>query len=156
MNHVPKQQWLGCAVATAAMIADRSYEEVAAHWPDLDEARMRSPGELCALLDAVTDTEWYFSPCWYPQPRVHEFVPPPWPVAVFIEDDALRPRFGQWIVLKDEVVHDPGERTAHPVSGYPRRDWVVTLVAQPVRPEEPGLIRDRKNAGATQPGAAGR
>ena len=37
MNHIPKQQWMGCAVATAAMLASRSYEEVAAHWPDMDE-----------------------------------------------------------------------------------------------------------------------
>jgi hypothetical protein len=146
MNHIPKQQWLGCAVATAAMIADRSYEEVAAHWPDLDEAGTRSPGKLCALLEAVTDTEWHFSPCWYPQPRVDEFVPPPWPVCLFIQNDGLRPRFGQWIVLEGEVIHDPGERTVHAVSAYPRRDWVVSLVAQPVRPEELAQIRDRKAA----------
>src|SRR5439155_24943079 len=144
MSHIPKQQWMGCAVATAAMLAERSYEEVAAHWPDLDEARMRSPGELCALLEAVTDTEWHFSPCWHPQPRVREFFPPQWPVAVWIQDAALRPHFGQWIVVKDEVIHDPGEWTAHPVSRYPHRDWVVALVAQPVRPEEMARILDRK------------
>jgi hypothetical protein len=39
MNHVPKQQWLGCAVAAAAMLAHRSYEDVAGHWAELDEAR---------------------------------------------------------------------------------------------------------------------
>jgi hypothetical protein len=49
MKHVPKQQWMGCAVATAAMLADRNYEEVAGHWPELDDARMRSPRELRAL-----------------------------------------------------------------------------------------------------------
>jgi hypothetical protein len=144
MNHIPKQQWLGCAVATAAMIADRSYEAVAAHWPDLDEARMRSPRELCALLEAVTDTDWHFCPCWHPQPRVREFLPPQWPVAVWIQETALRPHFGQWIVIKDHIVYDPGERTAHPVSSYPRRDWVVTLVAQPGPPEELVRIRERK------------
>src|SRR4051812_35589413 len=95
MNHNPKQQWMGCAVAAAAMLADCSYEDVAGHWPDLDEARMRSPQELCALLEAVTDAEWHFSPCWHPEPRVGEFRPPPWPVAVWIQDAALRPRFGQ-------------------------------------------------------------
>jgi hypothetical protein len=57
MNHIPKQDWMGCAVATAAMLAGRSYKEVAAHWPDLDEARLRFPRELCALLEAVTDRE---------------------------------------------------------------------------------------------------
>jgi hypothetical protein len=145
MKHIPKQQWMGCAVATAAMLADRSYDEVAAHWPDLDEARMRSPRELCGLLEAVTDTEWRFSPCWHPQPKVREFLPPAWPVAVWIQDSALRPCFGLWIVIKDEVIHDPGEWTAHAVSSYPRRDWLVTLVAQPVRPEELARIRKQKS-----------
>ena len=136
MNHVPKRQWLGCAVATAAMLADLNYEEVAAHWPDLDEARMRYPRELCALLEAVTDTEWQFSPCWHPQRRVRQFSFPQWPVAVFIRDAELHPRFGQWIVVKDDIVHDPGDWTAFVVNRYPRRDWVVTVVAQPVRHEE--------------------
>src|SRR5262245_26100886 len=95
MNHIPKQRWMGCAVAAAAMLADRSYEEVAAHWPDLNEARLRSPRELCALLEAVTDTEWFLSPCWYPQPRVYEFVSPSWPVVVWIQDADFQPHFGQ-------------------------------------------------------------
>ena len=47
MKHIPKRQWMGFAVATAAMLAGRSYEEVAVHWPDLDEVRMRYPQELC-------------------------------------------------------------------------------------------------------------
>jgi hypothetical protein len=144
MNHIPKQQWMGCAVAAAAMLADRSYEEVAAHWPDLDEARMRSPRELCALLEAVTDTEWFIAPCWYPQPPVYEFTSPSRPVAVWIQDADFRPRFGQWIVINNDVVHDPGERTPHPVSGYPRRDWVVAVVAQPGPPEEFARILDRQ------------
>jgi hypothetical protein len=46
MNHIPKQRWMGCAVATAAMLSGRSYEAVAAHWPDLDEARTRTPREM--------------------------------------------------------------------------------------------------------------
>jgi hypothetical protein len=105
---------------------------------------MRSPGELCALLEAVTDTDWYLSPCWHPQPRVREFVPPQWSVALWIQDAAFHPHFAQWIVIKDEVVYDPGEWTEYLVSTYPRRDWVVTLVAQPVPPEEYARIRDRK------------
>jgi hypothetical protein len=135
MNHVPKQQWMGCAVATAAMLGDLSYDEVAGHWPNLDEARMRHPKRLCALLEAVTGTQWHLAPCWYQSP-VHRFAVPPWPVAVFIQDSRLRPRFGQWIVLKDAIVHDPGEQTVYVVSRYPRRDWVVTCVARPVWPEE--------------------
>jgi hypothetical protein len=142
MKHIAKQQWMGCAVAAAAMLADRSYEEVAAHWPDLDEARMRSPRELCTLLEAVTDTEWYLAPCWHPQPRVANFVSPSWPVVVWIQDADLRPQFGQWIVIDHGIVHDPGERTSYPVSSYPLRGWVAKLVAQPALPEELARSRD--------------
>jgi hypothetical protein len=134
MYHVPKQQWLGCAVATAAMLADRTYEEVAGHWPDLDEALTRNSRELCALLEAVTDTPWRLSPCWHPCARVAAFVPPPWPVAAWIQDDAHRPRFGQWIVVRGELIHDPGQSSAQHVARYALRDWVVTMVAEPVRP----------------------
>ena len=80
-----------CIPPLAAMLADRSYEEVAAHWPDLDEACVHSPRELCALLEAVTDAEWYLVPCWHPQARVGEFVPPRWSVAVWIQDAVFHP-----------------------------------------------------------------
>jgi hypothetical protein len=149
MNHIPKQQWMGCAIATAAMIAGRSYEEVTTHWPNMDEAFMRSPRQLCALLEAITNQEWYLAPCWE-KPKVHEFSPPNRLVAVWIEDAAFHSQFGQWIVIKDKVVNDPGELTEHKMSTYPRRDWVVTLVAQSEPPEEFIRIRDRKR---TQSGA---
>jgi hypothetical protein len=149
---------MGCAVAAAAMLADLSYEDAAAHWPDLDAARTRSPRELCALLEAVTDTERLLSPCWHPQQPVHRFPVPPWPVAAFIQDAGLRPRFGQWVVLMDGIVHDPGKWTAHLVDRYRRRDWVVTCVAQLVRPEEVERSRERKQAervlNLLRPGAA--
>jgi len=144
MIHIPKQQWMGCAVATAAMLADRSYEQVAAHWPDLDEARMRTPQQLCALLEGVTNIEWRFFPCWYPQPRVREFVPGQCPVAVLINDSHFRTSFSQWIVVEGEVIHDPGEWTAHTITSYPLRDWVVTLVVEPRRPVELAIRRSRK------------
>src|SRR5262249_17962632 len=143
MNHIPKQQWMGCAVATAATLAGRSCEEVAAHWPDLDEARMRTPRELCALLEAGTDQEWDLVPYWH-KPKVRECAPRPSPVAVWIQDVPLRPQFGQWIVIKDKVVHDPGERAEFLVGEYPLRDWVVALVAQPMPPEE--LVRNPRAA----------
>jgi hypothetical protein len=142
MNHIRKQQQMGCAVATAAMLAGRRYEDVAAHWPGLDEAHMRCPRELCALLEAVTDHEWYLVPCW-DTPRVQAFVPPPWPVAAWVQVDRFQPRFGQWIVIKDKVVHDPDEWTESTVSTYPRQDWVITVVAQPVPPQEVVRIRNR-------------
>ena len=138
MNHIPKQQWMGCAVATAAMLADRNYEEVATHWPNLDEARMRSPQQLCALLESVTGKDWHLSPVWYPKPRVREFVPPERSVAAWIQDDLFRPQFGQWIVFNGQFIYDPGQRTEHVVENYELRNWYVTMVVQPGLPEVEG------------------
>jgi hypothetical protein len=146
LHHVRKQHWMGCAVATAAMLSKRSYEEVAAHWPDVDVARLRSPRELCALLEAVTDIPWHSSACWYLLPRVGAFVAPRWAVAVWIQDPVFHPKVGQWIVIKDKMIYDPGQRIEYPASSYPLRNWVVGLVAQPVIPAEVARIRDRQRA----------
>jgi hypothetical protein len=148
MKHIPKQEWMGCAVASAAMVADLGYEEVSAHWPDLSAARLRGPKDLCDLLESVTETRWQLSQCRHPAQPVHKFPFPDWPVAVFINDAALRPRFGQWIVVRGEIVHDSGQASAHIVSRYPLRNWVVTWIAEPVRPDElaRSQVRNRRRA----------
>jgi hypothetical protein len=148
MKHIPKQEWMGCAVASAAMVADLTYDEVSAHWPDLKAARLRGAKDFCDLLESVTETRWQLSQCWRPAQAVHKFPFPDWPVAVFINDAALRPRFGQWIVVRGEIVHDPGLSSAHIVSGYPFRNWVVTWITEPVQPEELARyqVRNRRRA----------
>jgi hypothetical protein len=136
MKHVPKKDWMGCAVATAAMLADLTYEEAAACHMNLDLARTRWPQALCALLKDVTDTKWQVTSHWFRRPALAEYQVPECPVAVFLEDAPFRPRFGQWIVVKRDIVHDPGANTVYTVGRYPRRDWYVTCVAHPVRPAE--------------------
>jgi hypothetical protein len=136
MKHIPKRQWLGCAVATAAMLGDLDYEEVARHWPELNEARTRFPAELRDLLESVTDIPWKFSPCWHPQKSVAEFPFTARPVAAWIQDSPTRCRHAQWIVARGEIIHDPGLPFPEIVTRYPLRDWVVTGVIQPVRPDE--------------------
>ena len=136
MKHICKQEWMGCAVATAAMVADLSYDEAAAHSPDLNAAGLRtaqgvaSPfgkGDRHRLATLAVPTS---------AAKRARFPFPPWPVAVFIEDAAPRPRFGQWIVAKADVVHDPGQPRAQSARRYPLRYWLVTWVAQPVCPEQ--------------------
>jgi hypothetical protein len=136
MKHVRKQEWMGCAVATAAMLADLTYEEVAARQVNLDTARMRWPNKLCALLQGVTETKWEVTSYLFHRPALACFSFPQWPVAVFLQDAPFRPRFGHWIVVKREIVHDPGEWNVYTVNGYPRRDWRISCLAQPVRPAE--------------------
>jgi len=134
MKHVIKQEWMGCAVATAAMLADLTYEEVAARPSLPDLARTRWPKELCALLEGVTGSAWRVSTFWFRRPVLARFSFPEWPVAVFLQDAPFRPRLGQWVVVKRNLVHDPGERLAYTVSKYPLREWRITALAQPHRP----------------------
>jgi hypothetical protein len=136
MRHIPKQEWMGCGVASAAMIAFLSYEDVATHWPEFDAASLRNPGGFCSLLESVSQIRWHLSQCWHPVKKVCEYPFPQWPVAVLIADSVPHSQFEQWIVVRGSIVHDPGHWTAHAVSTYPRRNWLVRWMAEPVRPEE--------------------
>jgi hypothetical protein len=150
MKHVPKQEWMGCAVATAAMLADLTYEEVAARQLTTDIAGTRWPKEFCALLKCVTETEWKATATWF-RPRVFSsFSFPQWPVAVFLQDAPFRPRTGHWIVVKRDVVHDPGERSAYALTRYLRRDWHIGCLAQPVRPLQFARYQLRRRMDAIQ------
>src|ERR1700722_13464601 len=136
MKHVPKKEWMGCAVATAAMLADLTYEEVAGSRLNLDIARMRDPNEFCSLLKNVTNTEWRVTSGGFGRRELSRFSFPQWPVAVFHQDSPYFPRSGQWIVVKTDIVHDPGGKTVYTVRSYPHRDWHIAWIAQPVRPLE--------------------
>jgi hypothetical protein len=134
MKHVAKRDWMGCAVATAAMLADLTYEEVAAR-PSLPGLpRTRLPQALCALLQGVTGSQWRVSTFWLRRPLLNHFSFPEWPVAVFLQDAPYRPRLGQWVVVNREIVHDPGEGTGYTLRKYPRHDWRIASIAQPRRP----------------------
>jgi hypothetical protein len=144
MKHVAKHDWMGCAVATAAMLADLTYEEVATR-PSLPTlARTRWPKELCALLEGVTDSEWHITTFLFRPPVLARFCFPEWPVAVFLQDMPYGPRLGLWVVVKQELVHDPGETIAYAVSKYPRRDWRIASLAQPRRPAAFAAEQDRR------------
>jgi hypothetical protein len=136
MLHVRKKKWMGCAVASAAMLADFDYDDVEAHWPDVDEARLRCPKEFRALLESLTESEWRLSEPWLPVKSVLQFAFPEWPTAAFIRDAPFQARFGQWIVVKGKIVHDPRESRACLINHYSFKDWPVTWTLQPARPDE--------------------
>jgi hypothetical protein len=144
MKHIQKEQWMGCAVATAAMFGDLDYGEASEHRPNMDPARMRSPTELRALLQAVTGTRWRYQTCWFPRKRVDKLAFPRWPMAAFIIDREFWTRRGQWIVVKDGIVHDPGFPRCYTAESYPLRDWRVLWIAAPVRPQEWARAREAK------------
>ena len=137
MHHIRKESWMGCAVAAGAMLTDSSYEEVAAHRPGLDAGRSRwPPKQFRALLESLTHINWRLRRCWFRCRHVHQFPFPDWPVAVFIQNRKRRPRFGQWIVVKRNIVHDPGMSSACLLNTYQYREWFISWIAQPKRPIE--------------------
>ena len=138
MLHVQKQDFMGCAIAAAAMIAGRTYREVAEHPWGGDPAIVRYSARLQRLLEVLTRTPWRLVlPA--PQVTVAELDTPAWPVPVFVEDD----RNGQWIVADRGTIHDPQYRTAVALAFYPRQSWRVSQILEPadrphfdVRPRE--------------------
>lgn len=142
MKHVVKQEWMGCAVATAAMLADVRYEEVATSRSQSAAARLRYRKAFRLLLERVTGTKWYLRSSWLYPPALGQFAFPKWPVATFVQDAPFRPRFGQWIVVNGDLVHDPAERTVFTLDKYPRRAWRMACWAQPVQPAE--LVQNQK------------
>ena len=146
MRHVPKQQWMGCAVASAAMLGELSYDEAAARWPVPDVAWTRDPQHMLALLQVATETEWELFSANLPTVRVNDFLSYPWPVAAWIVDAAIRARHAQWIVIDDQIIHDPAEHVAWAKRSYPRRDWFIGMIAQPVRPEVVFEMQTRRQA----------
>jgi hypothetical protein len=140
MFHCRKQDWMGCAIATAAMVGNQSYEEVVAAFPHTDPADLRWPQSMRRLLEAVTQTKWQRKWLWWQRP-VRDWSFPAWPVAAFISDRPWRPRVGQWVAVLGERIHDPEFRTGSLIKQYPRRDWSVTWLLQPARPAD--LKRNR-------------
>ena len=68
MFHVQKQEWKGCAIATAAMLIGETYEEVAATCPDLKPADLGWPVRLRKLLQTLTQTKWRRAWLWWSRP----------------------------------------------------------------------------------------
>jgi len=134
MFHEFKRHHLGCAIATAAMIADVPYREAAARAGGLSPASLRRLPNLRRLLEEVTPTRWYPRRLFRPA-RVAEFPFPEWPVAVFLQDSAWWPRFGQWVAARGRLIHDPGLPVASSLREYCRGDWFVRHVLDPARPD---------------------
>jgi hypothetical protein len=129
---------MGCAIASAAMLGQVSYEDVAARasdWGWRDPARTRWPWEMHMLLQFVTQEYWKLSEVDVPTVRVREFASHPWPVAAWIQDLPEGGQFAQWIVIDDVIVHDPSDYSAWERGFYPLRDWFVGKVLEPCQPE---------------------
>jgi hypothetical protein len=126
MRHVPKQDFMGCAIAAAAMLTGRSYSEVAAHPRGSDPADARIPDRFRRLMEALTYRAWQVTAL-APEPAVAALDVPEWPVPVFIHN----PLFAHWIVVDGQTVHDPGDWSAVPMRRYARRQWRASHVLEP-------------------------
>jgi hypothetical protein len=133
MFHVAKQDHMGCAIATAAMIAGLTYEQAAGRCLNWSPAEVRYDHRLRQLLAELTPTAWESTELWRPY-QVRDFPLPDWPVPLFLRDSWRRPRYGQWVAASGTLIHDPGLNLAFSVAEYPRRDWVVASLLEPARP----------------------
>jgi hypothetical protein len=133
MLHAQKQHWMGCAIATAAMIGDVTYEEVEFLAGGRSPATLRRPWETRRLLQKVTKSKWRSRWLWRRRPLT-DWSFPEWPVAVFLQDGAWRSRYGQWVGVKGELVHDPEFCSAARIDRYCRRDWFIHRWLEPVQP----------------------
>src|SRR5258708_7408968 len=106
MRHVHKEDWMGCAIATAAMMADAAYEDMGGGLGGVSAGALRWPDKLRRALDKMTRIPWKSRWLWRSR-QVCDFPFPAWPVGVFVEDRRWFSKYGQWIVVRGEVVHDP-------------------------------------------------
>jgi hypothetical protein len=137
MFHVPKKNFMGCAIATAAMMSQMSYEEVAAKCGGASPADLRWAKKLRKLLEVVTETKWVIGFHLWPFP-VKSLSWPEWPVALFIQDSQWWCRFGQWIVVKGGLIYDPAYPKTLPMREYPLRNWFVNHL---IKPKQPAQLR---------------
>jgi hypothetical protein len=142
MYHICKQDWMGCAIATVAAIADLSYEEVVTVCDGVSPAELRESEEIRRLLEKVTRTRWVGN-CPRRPKAVSEMLFPDHPVAAFLQNRRESPQLGQWVAVRKELIHDPGLPAAYHLRRYLRRDWIV---AQMFEPGDPSELDRRKNS----------
>jgi hypothetical protein len=133
MTHICKQEWMGCAIATAASIADLSYKEVVDLCDGVRAAELREYEAMRQLLEKVTCTRWVGKHMRRPKP-VLETLFPDYPVAAWLENRRIAPNFGQWIAIRRELIHDPGLQAAYHFRRYLRRNWIVAALLEPADP----------------------
>jgi len=137
--HVPQRCPFDCVVASAAMVANVTYEEALAHCPVKPWERGLSPQATLRLLKGLTGIAWQ-------DPRFGWFrrvcsLPAQEQGQLAFVCTRLSLRATHCIALQGEWVHDPelprGFRARH----YPRRRRRVFLVFRPATPASLAEVR---------------
>jgi hypothetical protein len=135
MFHIPKEEFMGCAIASAAMVADLSYEEAASFCGGASAEELRWVNKFPRFLENVTKIRWVRAgPLWPCLLGKTSF--PDFPVAALIRDQQWAPHYGQWIVVKGKLVHDPGLPRAVFMYEYPYKNWYLSEVLRPKKPAD--------------------
>jgi hypothetical protein len=134
MFHRRKEHFMGCALATAAMLADATYADAENAASYADPGLLRYPHRMSRLLRELTGSRWREAWLWTAR-TVEDFAFPNWPVAAFVQDRWWRPRLGQWVAVKGHVLHDPGLPVPSLVRHYPLKGWYVARLFEPVAKE---------------------
>jgi hypothetical protein len=135
MIHVPKEDFWGCAIATAAMMSQMTYEEAAESRGKASPAALRRAHKLRKFLETLTETKWVIGFHLWPHP-LKNLSPPEWPVALFIQESQWFPRFGQWIAVRGKLIYDSAYPKSLVLTEYPLRNWFVRHTIKPKQPAQ--------------------
>ena len=93
------------------------------------------PAGNARLLESVTDAQWQLRSFDLPSVRVTR-VPVLSVACGRLDSDApVHNRYGQWIVIDDEIVHDPGDYSAWIAGLLSASQLVGRKVIEPIQPE---------------------
>ncbi len=135
MFHVLKKDFMGCGVATAAMMSQMSYEEAVESFGHPSVAKLRDARRLRKFLETLTETKWVSGFHLWPYPLKNLSLPE-WPLALFIQNSQWFPRFGQWIVVRGKLIYDPAFPKPLLRRVYPLRNWFVNHILKPKQPAQ--------------------
>jgi hypothetical protein len=140
LHHVAQKGQNDCVIATAAWVANVSYEEAAARSPVPVGSRGLRWNESCYLLESLTGTPWNPSPSWWR--RVSRLKTSD-ELCILITRKPWHLRTFHCIALEGKWVYDPA--FAHPFTRreYLWKHWRVSLMFFPDSPEK--LVDVRKN-----------
>lgn len=140
LQHVVQCRSNDCVIATAAMIANVSYDTAAQRSPVPVGERGLYSSEILRILESVTGISWsgpQFA-LWHPIYRL-KITNGPFVVVI------RRP--WKWntlhcLAISNGCVHDPEYRCRQSMDEYPRRRWRVVAIYRPVVAERLMAVRE--------------
>jgi hypothetical protein len=128
-RHVVQRRNNDCAIATVAMTANETYNDVALRSPITIGSRGLFPWEVHLLLVSATGVPWVAPRYGWLRPIEH-FAIAPDPLVALIRRP-WRWRTLHWVAVQGGWIHDPEYPRRLRAESYPRRHWRTITVLRP-------------------------